>query len=80
MSRNGTNHRSSGWGGISLSISNENDLRPDMFRKGEGRRHESGNIEGVCDLLVMSAKEGSGGCGSGNLRHLLSRLRVGSSQ
>lgn len=40
VSRNGTNHRSSGWGGISLSISSENGLRPDVFRKGKGKRGE----------------------------------------
>ena len=56
MSRNGTSLRSSGWGGISLSISSENGLRPDVFRKGKGKRLESGNADGVCDLLVMSVK------------------------
>ena len=56
MSRNGTSLRSSGWGGISLSISSENGLRPDVFRKGKGKRLESGTAEGVCDLLVMSVK------------------------
>lgn len=49
MSRNRTNRRSSGWGGISLTIGSENGLRPDMFRRGKGKRHESGNMEGVCD-------------------------------
>lgn len=32
-----------GGGGISLSISSESGLRPDVFRKGKGKRLQSGN-------------------------------------